>query len=452
MSTKRKAKTEAESELPGITSITVEGYKSIAEPCTIEVRPLTILAGANSSGKSSIMQPLLLLKQTLEATYDPGPLKIDGPNVCFSQVREMLPKAPGPRGPNQMRLTVGLASSGPLTNTYRYEEHGRTLELAETEYPDHDQPFCLQTGLVHGAIVQRIPAWIERERLNMQEAAKSPLEWRVVPVRGFLSLGLAPVDNTKPSPFPFLVLALPEPVSTCANELMHLPGLRGNPERTYRKTGTGPVFPGLFVQYPASLINEWRRRRDPRLADLAGDLARLGLTWKVWAGPVTDTELEIRVGRLLRSAQGGSRDLVNIADVGFGVSQVLPVLVALRAADRGRLVYIEQPEIHLHPKAQVALAAALADAANRGVRVVAETHSALLLLSVETLVAEGRLASRKVKLHWFSRRADGVTEVTPGDLDEAGAFKGWPQDFGPAELEAMACYHDAAAKARRRAG
>jgi predicted ATPase len=69
----------------GITRIAVEGFKSIATRQEIEIAPLTILAGANSSGKSSIMQPLLMLKQTLEATYDPGPLKIDGPNVNFNR-------------------------------------------------------------------------------------------------------------------------------------------------------------------------------------------------------------------------------------------------------------------------------------------------------------------------------------------------------------------------------
>ena len=81
--------------------------------------------------------------------------------------------------------------------------------------------------------------------------------------------------------------------------------------------------------------------------------------------------------------------MVSIADVGFGVSQVLPVLVALIVAEPGRLVYLEQPELHLHPRAQVALAQVLAAAAKRGVRVVAETHSSLLLLAVQTLVAEG---------------------------------------------------------------
>src|SRR5277367_1122142 len=74
----------------GITRIAVEGFKSIAKRQEIEIRPLTILAGANSSGKSSIMQPLLLLKQTLEASYDPGPLLIRGPNVEFTSIDQML--------------------------------------------------------------------------------------------------------------------------------------------------------------------------------------------------------------------------------------------------------------------------------------------------------------------------------------------------------------------------
>ena len=62
----------SEKNTSGITKIAVKGFKSIAEECEIDICPLTILAGANSSGKSSIMQPLLMLKQTLEASYDPG--------------------------------------------------------------------------------------------------------------------------------------------------------------------------------------------------------------------------------------------------------------------------------------------------------------------------------------------------------------------------------------------
>src|SRR5437660_9744045 len=77
-------------ESSAIAEIRVAGFKSISEEQKIEVRPLTILAGANSAGKSSMMQPLLLLKQTLELPYDAGPLQLNGPNVKFTSADELL--------------------------------------------------------------------------------------------------------------------------------------------------------------------------------------------------------------------------------------------------------------------------------------------------------------------------------------------------------------------------
>ena len=68
------------------------------------------------------------------------------------------------------------------------------------------------------------------------------------------------------------------------------------------------------------------------------------------------------------------------------------------------------------------MAQILVDAANRGVRVVIETHSQLLLLGIQTLVAEDKISPGLVKLHWFTRRKDGSTEVSSADLNEAGAF------------------------------
>jgi predicted ATPase len=126
---------------------------------------------------------------------------------------------------------------------------------------------------------------------------------------------------------------------------------------------------------------------------------------------------------------------VNVADVGFGVSQTLPILVALIQAAPGQLVYIEQPEIHLHPRAQVALAEILAAGARRGVRVVIETHSSLLLLAIQSLVAEGKIPQQEVVLHWFCRDNAGTTHVSTADVDESGTFGEWPEDFAKVALE-----------------
>src|SRR5437588_5028263 len=87
---KPKSTSSTKPNTEGITRLIVGGFKSIRQEQSIEIRPLTILAGANSSGKSSIMQPLLLLKQTLEATYDPGALLLNGPNVRFTSADQLL--------------------------------------------------------------------------------------------------------------------------------------------------------------------------------------------------------------------------------------------------------------------------------------------------------------------------------------------------------------------------
>ena len=227
-------------------------------------------------------------------------------------------------------------------------------------------------------------------------------------------------------------------------DILHIPGLRGNPERSYQLSASGPSFPGTFENYTASVIARWMKEDKTKVSKLGAQLKRLGLTWKVEAKKLDDANVELRVGRLPRPVQGGARDLVNIADVGFGVSQALPVVVALLEAKPGQLVFIEQPEIHLHPKAQVAMAGLLADAAKRGVQLVIETHSSLLLLAVQTLVAEGDLDPELVKLHWFTRdQKSGATKITSADLDEAGRFGDWPEDFDDVALSAQSKYLDA---------
>src|SRR5712692_9844046 len=86
----REGKLQPQSNMEGISRIIIGGFKSIAQEQSIEIKPLTILAGANSSGKSSMMQPMLLLKQTLESTFEPGTLLLNGPNVKFTEADQLL--------------------------------------------------------------------------------------------------------------------------------------------------------------------------------------------------------------------------------------------------------------------------------------------------------------------------------------------------------------------------
>ena len=421
----------SEKNISGITKIAVKGFKSIAEEREIDIRPLTILAGANSSGKSSIMQPLLMLKQTLEAPYDPGPLLIDGPNVQFTEAAQFLSKLTG--GKRADRFQIQIKTRAP-DFAYSVET---TLKKGQIGFEIVEMTVEAKQGTellpFKGFTLYPEMSAEEIRALGDQGPTRSDFKG-VKRSRCFLCFESQESDRLFNVTYNF--------VESYIFDSIHLPGLRGNPERIYKFTNTGPRYPGTFQYYAMSLIHKWQEEADERLKTLTDTLYTLGLTGEVSTQKVGDSGIEIQVGRL-RHGKTGEMDMVNIADVGIGVSQVLPVVVALIAAEPGRLVYLEQPELHLHPRAQVALARVLADAAKRGVRVVAETHSSLLLLGIQTLVAEGKLSPELVKLHWFTRREDGVTEVNSADLDEAGTYGEWPEDFADVSLNAQSRFLDA---------
>ena len=430
----------------GITEISVRGYKSLYEECSIEIRPLTILSGANSSGKSSIIQPLLLMKQTLEASYDPGALLIYGSHIQFTLAAQFLSQLSLTRKSDGFTITVKVNSNSSFTSFFNKHSF-KGIELVETTYsyssleanPNNKFKVKLSTKMSHEDFMVSLPGFVtkfDEHFLQIDREGDKP-KYRAKRERCFLDLELALGQESIGGGMNFS-----NSFQSYIRRLLHVPGLRGNPERTYKTTAIGREFPGTFDNYVASVLNHWNETKDERLQETGSALATLGLTSKVDAKQINDVHIELRVGRSLTS--GESTEMVSIADVGLGVSQVLPVLVALLVAEPGQLVYLEQPEVHLHPRAQAALAEILADAAKRGVRVVLETHSELLLLAVQSLVAEGKLSPDLVKLHWFTRREDGVTEVRSAELDEAGAFGDWPEDFSDVSLKLESRYLDAA--------
>jgi hypothetical protein len=429
-------------EEPALSRITVAGFKSIGPERSIEVRPLTLLAGANSSGKSSIMQPLLLLKQTLEAPYDPGALLLDGPNVRFTNFEQLLFRSS--RRTSRACFSVGLSVENQASVSVNFcRGRGQPIDVESMAVETQTSLFELREGdFAFDPKSWSSNVFSEYAKTLTQEGFD--VKTRVVRHRCLLGKYLVKVDKSGEE-----TRAIGEgfahSITRVLDAAIHLPGLRGNPERTYPVSAAGPRFIGTFENYVASIIAKAAAEDPDLLRRICDDLRALGLTWKVTATPVDDTQVELKVGRLLDASRGGARDLVNIADVGFGVSQTLPVVVALQVARPGQLVYIEQPELHLHPRAQVALARLLANAANRGVRVVAETHSSLLLLGVQSLVAEGVLAPDKVKLHWFRRNPkDGSTDIASADLDQSGAYGDWPEDFVDVEMREESRYTRAA--------
>ncbi|MER2518225.1 MAG: AAA family ATPase [Candidatus Accumulibacter phosphatis] len=418
-----------------LTAISVVGYKSLTDRQRMEIRPLTVLAGANSGGKSSIMQPILLLKQTIDSPYDSGSLLLGGPNVRLTSATQLLSKISSSSLGAVDEFSIDFEIGKKKIGLCFRQVPRRGLEIFSNSISDEQSDIVLTLENEFPGDIQKILS-----DYGLPEKIFQNAESKVVRDRCFLAVALV----TSHGEFKLPSLHGGERLASLVAKLIHVPGLRGNPERNYKTTAVGDSFPGTFENYVASVIQDWQTSRDGRMSRLNKQLENLGLTWKVMAEQKDETQVELKVGRLPHGQRGGAHDLVSIADVGFGVSQALPVLVALLAAEPGQLVYVEQPEIHLHPSAQRALATVLSEAARRGVIVIVETHSALLLRGIQTLVAKDELPQELVKLHWFQRDKSGKTSIVSSDLDESGAFGDWPEDFDEVELDADNEYLSAA--------
>ncbi len=431
---------------PIISKLAIEGFKSIKDRREIALKPLTLISGANSSGKTSIFQPLLLMKQTLEAGFDPGAFLLDGAHVKFTDKEQMLSRIGASRVD---RFAVHLDTSLGPNLTVTYSAHGKESFQVVEQKQSYDHAGRTGTSTLKPNMTrEEIRALFPDNTPNLTPEIFSRIE--VQRSRCFLNLAFIDKDEDSRAGFinmilkPILGFASTGFIDYAIRSIIHLPGLRGNPTRAYPVTSIGSNFPGPFHPYTASVIAKWEKDGDnDKLDGLKKDLQELGLAWKVLTRKVNLSDVEIKVSRAPRSSRGGANDVVNIVDVGFGLSQTLPILVALQEAAPGQLVYIEQPEVHLHPAAQYRLGEVFARAVSRGVRLVVETHSSMLLLSIQTLVARGDLNQNDLALQWFTRDAQGQTQVAAAEVDDKGRFGKWPVDFGDVQLEAESKLLDA---------
>ena len=426
--------------------LTIEGYKSIGEARSVDLKGLTILSGANSSGKSSFMQPLLLIKQTIESEFDAGGLLLDGPNVRVTDSTQIVSKV---MGINNEFMSIELSDDEQKTAvTYQFRKRlGVIVSKVSTTSPEFPSGLEFTSKMRSSEIESLLkqgkggftfPSIFKGEKLT----------YKINRDRCFLDVDIS-IKNEK---IPFGIGISPAGmIERYARRLIHVPGLRGNPERSYKTAASENKFPGSFERYVASIIHAWRTtgRHKGKFERLIEQMNALGLASSLGTSPLNDTRLEITISRY-RGGAVSDKDFVNIADVGFGVSQTLPVLVALLTANKGQIVYIEQPELHLHPRAQYLLSEIIAEAVKKGVLVVIETHSSILIRGVQTLVARGEMDSEVVSLNWFTQSlSTGQSEVSAAKLDKFGAFGDWPEDFDTVALDAEGAYLDAVEEASR---
>ncbi|MCC7554731.1 MAG: AAA family ATPase [Methanoculleus marisnigri] len=436
---------------PHICNIAVEGYKSFSEKRSMDVRKLTILTGLNSSGKSSILQPLLLMKQTLEESYDPGPFLLNGPHVKFNKLSQIFSRA---SKSNRFGVKISLSSGSSSELIYKKDKDSLIIEKAV--YNSGSKEVKFHSKMSEKAIFRQDSDLKTLKSIFSHQFGKSVKDSpsdkgdpkgeatiKIFRDRCFLNVGVFLASEPENRPIQFT--NVPE-IREKILSTIHVPALRGNPKRLYPKTAIESRYPGTFEHYVASIITQWMETQNPKLNDLNSALRDLGLTNEVRTTRIDDTSVELEVPLLPIKSLETNKDWINIVDVGFGISQTLPVLVSLLVAKEGQLVYLEQPEIHLHPKAQFDLARILVKAAKRGVNVVVETHSDLLLIGIQTAIAKGDLSSEDAVFHWFERDNFGVTNISSTTLNKDGTYaQEFPIDFDRVYLKAQSDYLDASA-------
>lgn len=420
--------------------LSVEGYKSIASKQTLKFDGLTILSGANSSGKSSFMQPFLILKQTIENHYDSGSLELFGENAKLTDSTQIISRVPEYK---KKSFSLDLrVNNGSCRVTYKYKR-GSGLQIDSSTLINEDMPngLTLKLGMKSEDIEKNVPNEEFKFIRKFYEDKKITPKWKAIRNKCFLEAELS-FDRKEFAPLKAGI----EPAANIEKfitRLIHVPGLRGNPERNYKIAASDDVYPGSFEKYVAAIISDWVKLKkfESKYTELKRQLFELGLASNITTSKIDDTSVEIQISR---SKNCETQDCVNIADVGFGVSQTLPVLVALIGAKKGQYVYIEQPELHLHPKAQYKLASIIAYAMKRGVKVIIETHSSILIRGIQIAVVKKDIDREKVSLNWFTQcSSTGETQVAKAILDEFGAFGDWPEDFDDTSLNVEQIYLDA---------
>jgi hypothetical protein len=239
------------------------------------------------------------------------------------------------------------------------------------------------------------------------------------------------------------------------SSIYYLGPLRSKPQRSYIYPGRIPGSVGITGE---DTINAMLAAKNRRLSIgkkqfeeiIADKLLCMGLIEEFKLQPIArDSHIyEVKV------RTKGSNDMVDLPDVGFGVSQVLPVLVQLFYAPARSIILMEQPEIHLHPRAQALLADVMIDAIRaredgeqRGIQLIIETHSEHFLRRLQRRIAEDVVGNEQISAY-FANTSENPTRLDKLQIDLYGNIINWPEDFFGDEMGDIAAHNLAALKKR----
>ncbi|MEA1229339.1 AAA family ATPase [Acinetobacter sp. IRS14] len=423
--------------------VSVENYKSIYNKMSININGMTIIAGSNSSGKSSFMQPFMILKQTVENNSDGESLIINGENASLTEGHQLFCK----KNSNNNSFSIFIEKIHPKkkTNEVSKIKFGYSKKDGFTAIESSNNDFVIKSGMSKSEINELINKLKEKDEVFKNIFDKispdTPLIPQLKSKRSFLSIEFSPKSKSEVQQHVFSFGISPTGnIEEFVGKLIHIPGIRSNPERQYKIERYNKRFQGRFDKYTASIIYNWGLKERKKLETLISLISELGLASNIKAQKVNEAHISLNISRYFGAEEN---DVVDLSDVGFGLSQILPILIAIIEANQDNIIYIEQPEIHLHPLAQYKLASILCRYVKKGKKLVIETHSSIFIRGLQTEIVKGNISNKEVSLNWFSQDSSGETKVYESAVDEIGAFGDWPSDFDDTYLKADSEYLDA---------
>ncbi len=437
-----------------ITHIRMQNFKSWKDSGKVELAPLTGFFGTNSSGKSSLLQMLLLLKQTAERS-DAEEVIFFGDENSLVNLGSFGEVIHGHNVEESLELGFGCKLQEPLTIT--------TFQQIDRYRPLYDFAALDIDSFIYDTIIRENTGSMSIEHFSYTVGPEDikEIKWKNGNLfYGHRQKGKVSVTKCYGPPESGQVQLLLPLSSAFENLFKHVYPLgptRVHPKRLYHWEGTDPDSVGQNGEdLIASLLNA---RVDQTTTPYEGQNVPIEKRISWWL-----REMDLAYSFMIkRSSAGTDRDYdvlvqnapdsakVTLADMGYGISQFLPILVLCYYAPECSTLILEQPGTHLHPKAQADIADLLIEVINeRKLQVLVESHSEHLLNRLQRRIAEEKINSDQTALY-FCRNDEGVSNIERLKMDEFGNISNWPENFFGNEMGELFARSKAEMERRKRA-
>jgi predicted ATPase len=346
-----------------IKSISLQNFKCYKEETKFPLSKLNLFTGLNGKGKSTVLQALLLMKQSIEKNDSTTELYLSGEYVDLNSYQEVKNKY---SGENEISISI------------------------ETELESYT--YKLGKSIKNGQDTLHIVS------VNEQ----------IIDGKKYSLLQLFPYSTSDEYYKHFLGFNNPY------KHISYISASRINPENSYQSKSLKPTG-GHTLKPPVDGFF-WVKKVSEHLQEIFEEEISV---------EVTDYDNDPIIVRFYLN---GKKYLPT--NIGFGYSYILPILIAGETAEEGDILIIENPEAHLHPKAQANLAKFLSKVANKGVQILLESHSDHILNALRVSVNQKNLAPEDVNIFFFTNQEnDTQPKIFMLEMDEYGGIFEWPKGF-----------------------